>query len=77
MYTCIHIQHYVCRCPGAAGPQDIHKQSVQQQIKTTGCQYLGQRGIVGQIDILGTGKLAYISTHQMKDILFDIDLKSL
>ena len=32
---------------------------------------------VGQIDILGTGNLAYISTHQMKDILFDIDLKSL
>ena len=44
--------------------------------KTTGCQYLGQRGTVGQIDILGTGKLAYVSTHQMKDILFDIDLKS-
>ena len=31
---------------------------------------------VGQIDILGTGNLAYISTHQMKVILFDIDLKS-
>ena len=30
-----------------------------------------------QIDILGTGKLAYISTHRMMDILFDIDLKSL
>ena len=25
----------------------------------------------------GTGKLAYISTHRMKDILFDIGLKSL
>ena len=35
MHICIHIyiQHCVCRRPGAAGPQEIHKQCFQQQIK--------------------------------------------